>query len=43
VFNQLSDCLGAFESLPISLTWSSQFIGVFEKQDKRSGGQKRKR
>lgn len=32
VFNQLSDCLCAFEDLPISLIWSSQFIGVFEKQ-----------
>jgi len=43
VFNQLSDCLCAFESLPISLIWSSQFIGVFEKghpkkQGKRSKG-----
>ncbi|MCK4791650.1 MAG: class I SAM-dependent methyltransferase [Desulfobacteraceae bacterium] len=32
VFNLLSDCLSAFEDLPISLTWSSQFIGVFEKE-----------
>jgi 2-polyprenyl-3-methyl-5-hydroxy-6-metoxy-1,4-benzoquinol methylase len=32
VFNQLSDCLCAFEDLPISLIWSSQFIGVFQKQ-----------
>ncbi len=32
LFNQLSDCLSAFENLPISLTWSSQFIGVFEKR-----------
>ena len=32
VFNQLSDCLCAFENLPISLTWSSQFIAVFEKR-----------
>jgi len=32
VFNQLSDSLFAFENLPISLIWSSQFIGVFEKK-----------
>lgn len=31
MFNQLSDALCAFEDLPISLTWSSQFIGLFEK------------
>jgi 2-polyprenyl-3-methyl-5-hydroxy-6-metoxy-1,4-benzoquinol methylase len=32
VFNLLSDCLCAFEELPISLIWSSQFVGVFIKQ-----------
>lgn len=32
IFNQLSDCLLAFERLPISLVWSSVFIGVFQKQ-----------
>jgi 2-polyprenyl-3-methyl-5-hydroxy-6-metoxy-1,4-benzoquinol methylase len=29
IFNQLSSCLEVLEDLPISLTWSSVFIGVF--------------
>jgi 2-polyprenyl-3-methyl-5-hydroxy-6-metoxy-1,4-benzoquinol methylase len=32
LFNKLSDSLEAFEHLPISLVWSSAFIGVFKKQ-----------
>ena len=32
IMHRLSDCLCAFEDLPISISWSSQFIGVFEKQ-----------
>lgn len=31
VFNRLSDCLCAFEKLPISLAWSSVFLAVFQK------------
>ncbi|MCK4589160.1 MAG: methyltransferase domain-containing protein [Nanoarchaeota archaeon] len=31
IFNRLSDSLQAFEKLPISLIWSSCFIGVFQK------------
>ncbi len=31
VFNSLSDALLPFEHLPISLIWSSKFIGVFKK------------
>jgi len=30
VFNQISSCLNALEDLPVSLTWSSVFIGAFE-------------
>jgi 2-polyprenyl-3-methyl-5-hydroxy-6-metoxy-1,4-benzoquinol methylase len=33
VFNQISSCLETLEDLPISLTWSSVFIGVFVKND----------
>jgi SAM-dependent methyltransferase len=33
VFNRISSCLEAFEHLPISLTWSSVFLGVFNKID----------
>lgn len=33
VFNKLSECLEVLEHLPISLTWSSVFIGVFEKTE----------
>ena len=32
IMHRLSDCLCAFEDLPISMLWSSQFIGVFKKQ-----------
>lgn len=32
LFNRLSGCLEVFEDLPISLIWSSVFIGVFEKK-----------
>ena len=31
LFNQLSSCLEVLEDLPVSLVWSSVFIGVFEK------------
>lgn len=31
IFNKLSDCLCAFEKLPISLLWSSVFIAVYQK------------
>lgn len=31
VFNKLSDSLLPFERLPVSLVWSSKFIGVFKK------------
>lgn len=31
VYNQLSDCLIPLEDQPISLAWSSVFIGVFQK------------
>jgi hypothetical protein len=30
VFNQISSCLNVLEDLPVSLTWSSVFIGAFE-------------
>tara|TARA_B100000787_G_C16191495_1_gene297806 strand:- start:928 stop:1872 length:945 start_codon:yes stop_codon:yes gene_type:complete len=29
IFNQISSCLEVLEDLPISLTWSSVFVGVF--------------
>ncbi|MBT73524.1 MAG: hypothetical protein CMQ15_16080 [Gammaproteobacteria bacterium] len=32
VFNALSDSLNSFEKLPVSLIWSSCFIGVFKKE-----------
>lgn len=32
LYNQLSGCLEVFEDLPISLIWSSVFIGVFKKK-----------
>ena len=35
LFNRISDCLEAFEHLPISLAWSSVFIGVFKKSGKK--------
>lgn len=31
LFNRVSDCLQVFEYLPISLSWSSVFIGAFKK------------
>ena len=31
VFNELSSCLESLEHLPVSLVWSSVFIGVLEK------------
>lgn len=31
IFNKISGCLEALEHLPISLTWSSIFIGAFQK------------
>jgi len=31
IFNKISGCLQTLEHLPISLTWSSIFIGVFQK------------
>lgn len=31
IFNKISGCLEALEHLPISLTWSSVFIGAFQK------------
>ena len=34
LFNKISDCLGAFEHLPMSLAWSSVFMGVFQKNTK---------
>lgn len=33
LFNKISNCLEALEHLPISLVWSSVFIGVFQKRD----------
>jgi SAM-dependent methyltransferase len=33
VFNDLSDALNGLDSHPLSLIWSSVFIGVFRKQD----------
>ena len=30
IFNKISDCLEALEHLPVSLAWSSVFIGVFQ-------------
>jgi len=30
IFNQISSCLEAFEDLPVSLVWSSVFIGSFK-------------
>ena len=30
VFNQISSCLNVLEDLPVSLTWSSVFIGAFK-------------
>lgn len=33
LFNKLSESLGAFEHLPISLVWSSVFIGIFKKKN----------
>jgi len=33
VFNQISSCLDVLEDLPISLTWSSVFIGAFSVND----------
>ncbi len=33
LFNKVSSCLEALEHLPISLVWSSVFIGVFQKRD----------
>ena len=32
LFNNISDSLCVFEDLPISLTWSSVFIAVFQKE-----------
>lgn len=32
MYNKLSGCLVALEHLPISLTWSSHFIGIFKKE-----------
>ncbi len=35
IFNKLAGCLETLEHLPISLTWSSVFIGVFQKYGKK--------
>lgn len=32
IFNRISECLGVLEHLPISLVWSSVFIGAFQKR-----------
>jgi 2-polyprenyl-3-methyl-5-hydroxy-6-metoxy-1,4-benzoquinol methylase len=35
LFNKISGCLEALEHLPMSLAWSSVFIGVFQKSKRR--------
>ncbi|NQU95477.1 MAG: class I SAM-dependent methyltransferase [Candidatus Omnitrophica bacterium] len=36
IFNKISNCLEALEHLPVSLIWSSVFIGVFKKKKEKN-------